>query len=64
MSVGPSVVYQVERLYRPRTNWSEVDRAFQVCEDADGFGLVALSRGRVVGTGHDDCELGLEAQRW
>ena len=42
--------------------WSEVDRAFQVGKDADGFGLVALSRGRVVGTGHDDCQLGLEAE--
>ena len=25
--------------------WSEVNRAFQVCKDADGFGLVALGRG-------------------
>ena len=41
---------------------SEVDRAFQVGEDADGFGLITLSRRGVVSTGHDDCELDLEAE--
>ena len=42
--------------------WSEVDRAFQIGEDADCFSLVTLSRRGVVGTGHDDGELGLEAE--
>ena len=41
---------------------SEIDRAFQVSEDADGFGLVTLSRRGVVRTSHDDCELDLEAK--
>ena len=35
---------------------------YQVGKDADGFGLVTLSRRGVVRTSHDDCELDLEAK--
>ena len=35
---------------------------YQVGKDADGFGLVTLSRRGVVRTSHDDCKLDLEAE--
>ena len=41
---------------------SEFSSTFQVSEDTNGFGEIALGRRNVVGTSHDDSKLGLKSE--
>ena len=41
---------------------SEFSSTFQVSEETNDFGKIALSRRIVVGAGHDDSKLGLESE--